>query len=121
MNSRAKGQRGELEFAAYLQERGHAEAKRGQQFAGGVDSPDVRGGPDGLHFECKRTEKFRLYDAVDQAVKDSDGKLVPVVAHRCSSSRSAKRGCRGSWLAVMTMDDFLSIYEELMSYRELKL
>ena len=40
INSRAKGARYERELARYLDENGFP-ARRGQQFAGGSDSPDV--------------------------------------------------------------------------------
>ena len=40
INSRAKGARYERELARYFEENGFP-ARRGQQFAGGSDSPDV--------------------------------------------------------------------------------
>ena len=40
MNSRQKGKVGEREFAALLRVQGF-DARRGVQFCGGVDSPDV--------------------------------------------------------------------------------
>jgi hypothetical protein len=40
MNSRNKGKRGELEAAHMLTHEGFP-ARRGQQFSGGTDSPDV--------------------------------------------------------------------------------
>ena len=95
VNSRDKGAVGERELAALLREWGY-DARRGQQFKGSVDSPDVYGVP-GLHFEVKRTEHFRLYAAVAQAVRDADGKAVPVVAHRRN---------RDKWLFVLGEDGF---------------
>lgn len=102
INSRDKGAVGEREFAALLREWGYGDAKRGLQFKGGPDSPDVSGVP-GVHFEVKRTEVFRLYAAVDQARRDADGKAIPVVAHRCNHKA---RTCRGDWLFVLGPDDF---------------
>ena len=104
-------------MAAILRARGYLDARRGQQFAGGGDSPDVIGIP-GVHLELKRTERFALYDAVNQARRDSGGRSVPVVAHRCSPvmERNAaghfkKRepDCRGEWLFVLGCDDFFNL------------
>ena len=106
-NPRAKGARGELEFAALLREFGYHTAKRGQQFKGGAESPDVDGVP-GVHFEVKRTEALRLYDAVDQARRDAGGKAVPIVAHRCNGARH-RTTCRGDWLFVLGAEDFFRL------------
>lgn len=85
MNSRDKGKRGELEFAAFLKEIGYAEARRGQQFAGGPESPDVRG-VRGIHFEVKRVEALNLEAAMGQAIRDAALGDIPVVAHRRNRS-----------------------------------
>jgi Holliday junction resolvase len=99
MNSRAKGKRGELEFANWLKDRGFT-ARRGQQYAGGTDSPDVICAElDGIHFEVKRTEAGNPYNWLDQATADA-GNLYPVVAHRRN---------KRDWIAVLRMDDFLRL------------
>jgi Holliday junction resolvase len=97
-NSRAKGARGEREFAEFLRERGY-EARRGQQFSGGDDSPDVVHNVEGIHFEVKRTETLRLMDATQQAREDC-GDKVPVVAWKRN---------RGDWYAVLTCHDLLAL------------
>ena len=81
MNSRAKGKRGELDFCRFLGDHGFP-ARRGQQFAGGTDSPDVvcPSMPD-VHHEVKRTERLHLHDALDQAIRDAVTKL-PIVWYR---------------------------------------
>ena len=79
-NSRDKGKRGELEWAAYLRALGFTDAKRGQQHKGGPESPDVTGVA-GVHFEVKRVEALNLGSAIAQALKDC-GANIPVVAHR---------------------------------------
>ena len=80
-NSRAKGARGEREFAAFLREHGF-DARRGQQFAGGADSPDVVSASlSWLHIEVKRVEHFNLAKACAQATRDAAGKPW-IVAHR---------------------------------------
>ena len=61
VNSRAKGARGERELAEILRCYGFS-ARRGQQYRGGADSPDVMGLP-GIHIEVKRVERLNIYDA----------------------------------------------------------
>jgi hypothetical protein len=80
---REKGKRGEREAAAELAAVLGVTARRGVQYHGGPDSPDVvlEGVP--IHVECKRTERLSLWPAVDQAVADA-GQSVPMVWHRCN-------------------------------------
>lgn len=100
-NSRAKGCRGERELAAYLTDNGHP-ARRGQQYAGGSDSPDVIcPSLSGLHFEAKRTERLRIHEAIDQAIDDA-GDQTPVVAFKAN---------RKPWLAILRLDDLLELLE----------
>lgn len=109
MNSRDKGAVGERELANYLKEKG-IEARRGQQHAGGGDSPDVLSAWTDVHIECKRTERLSLYDAVDQARRDSNGTgRVPIVAHRCNGNTGPRASCRGDWLVVISLDDFIRL------------
>lgn len=99
-NSREKGKRGELELAAFLRERGF-EARRGQQFSGGSDSPDVVcPAMFGLHLECKRTERLQLYAALTQARDDAGADKIPVVAHRQNGKE---------WVAILPLDKFLEL------------
>lgn len=81
MNSNAKGKRGERECAADHLEHWGVEARRGQQFAGGTDSPDVVTSLVGCHCEAKRVEKGNPYDWIEQAVEDADG-CIPYVWHK---------------------------------------
>ena len=102
MNSRNKGKRGELEAAKFLTAEGFP-ARRGQQFAGGTDSPDVvceSLAP--LHFEVKRVEAGNPYNWVAQAKRDA-GKKLPVVLHR-------RNDCE--WLVILPAADFLKIVRE---------
>ena len=81
MNSRAKGKRAELAFASLLRDNGF-DARRGQQFSGGADSPDVVSSALAwLHIETKHVEKLDLIEACAQAERDSGGKPW-IVAHR---------------------------------------
>ena len=96
MNSRKKGAVGELEFSKVLKSFG-VEARRGQQFSGGGDSPDVVHNIPGIHFEVKRVERLDIPAWIEQAQNDA-GPSLPVVASRRN---------RGKWIAMIDMDDFL--------------
>ena len=100
MNSRAKGGRGERELAAVLREYGY-DCRRGQQFKGGIDSPDVTGLP-GIHIECKRVENLNIHKAYEQAVRDSEGKAIPAVFHRRN---------REPWMVTIGLNDFMEMYK----------
>ncbi len=101
-NSRMKGKVGELEAAKLLQEHGF-EARRGQQFAGGPDSGDLKHNVPFVHFEVKRTEKLRLYPALDQATNDAAEGFDPVVLHRQN---------KREWVVIMRADVFLKLMKE---------
>ena len=104
VNSKRKGKTGELELATKLKGHGY-DVRRSVQYNGKEEEgqADLLGLP-GVHIECKRTERLSIYDAVNQAKRDSKGKnQIPVVFHR-------KNNCE--WLAIMTMDNFMEIYRE---------
>lgn len=98
--SRDKGKRGERELASKLREYGY-DCKRGVQYHGGENSPDVVGLP-GVHIECKRVERLNIEDAMTQAKHDAGGKL-PAVFHR-------KNDCE--WLVTMKLSDWITLYRE---------
>lgn len=102
VNGKRKGKDGELELARKLREFGY-NVRRSVQYNGKAEEgqPDLVGLP-GIHIECKRVEALRLYDAVDQAKRDSKGDL-PVVFHR-------KNNC--DWVAIMPLDAFMELYSE---------
>jgi len=93
--SRRKGKCGELEAAAQLRRLFRTEARRGRQFRGSDDSPDVLADIPDVHIEVKRTEAIRLYHALDQAIDDA-GEKVPLVLHRAN---------RRPWVAIVRLDD----------------
>ena len=95
MNSRQKGKRGELEASKAWAQLVGGTARRGQQFAGGNDSPDVVTSIPDIHLEVKRTERGNHYEWMDQAVADSQGKC-PVVLHRRNNRE---------WLAIVRLAD----------------
>lgn len=105
--SRDKGKRGERELASALREAGY-DCRRGVQYHGGPDSPDVVGLP-GIHIECKRTERLRLYDALAQATADAGSDKLPVVMHRQNNA---------GWVVVQPLEDWLSLYREWEMARE---
>jgi len=99
--SRDKGKRGEREVAALMREHGF-EARRGQQYQGGDDSPDVVHSIPNLHVEVKFRERVSLYAALEKA--DLDGPKVPVIFHR---------QVRKPWLITMEADDFLYLMTKI--------
>ncbi len=105
INSKRKGAAGERELVKKLKEYGY-ETRRGQQYCGANGDADVVGLP-GIHIECKRVQKLNIYDAIDQATRDSDknampfGYDLPTVFHR-------KDNCE--WLVTMSLDDWIQLY-----------
>lgn len=95
MNSRAKGKRGELEASKEWASVMGGSARRGKQFSGSEDSPDIVTDYPGLHLEGKRVERGNIHEWVEQAVRDA-GSKVPVVLHR--------RNHR-PWLVTMRLTD----------------
>ena len=65
----------------------------------GLGGDDVVGLPN-IHIEVKRTERLNLRDAVNQSVRDADGKLA-IVAHRKNNE---------DWVIIMTGEDFFRLY-----------
>lgn len=110
LNSCAKGKRGERSFAAWLRENWGLSARRGRQYSGSPDSPDVIGLP-GVHFEVKNTQRLNLWQAFTQAVRDS-GQNIPVLAHKKRHSE---------WLLVLRAQDLLSFQECLRRSRDARL
>lgn len=98
--SRNKGKVGERELAAELCKLGIRGARRGVQYSGGGESPDVIGlEPYCIHIECKRVERLDLTAAMAQAINDCGGK-TPIVCHRKN---------RGKWMVTCHLDDFIRI------------
>lgn len=95
LRSRNKGKRGEREAAAEIARLFRVEAHRGRQFCGSDESPDIATAIVDVHFEVKRAETFRLYDAMQQAASDA-GEKVPVVLHKQNHQ---------DWIAVVRLND----------------
>ena len=103
INSRSKGKNGELELVHLLRDNGF-EAKRGQQFAGSPDTPDVVHNIPNVHIEVKRVEKLNIDKALDQAIRDCGDKM-PTVWHRKN---------RTDWKVTLLAKDFISIIRRLI-------
>ena len=111
-NSKRKGKTGELELAKKLREFGY-DTRRSVQYNGKEEEgqADLLGLP-GVHIECKRTEKLSLYDAVNQAKRDSEGSGdIPAVFHR-------KNHC--DWVVILPLEDFMKLYTEYEAGHDLK-
>jgi len=83
------------------------EARRGCQFAGGPDSPDIRTSIQGIHWEVKRTERLSVFAAVSQAAADAGEDEVPVVLHRANGKE---------WIAVCRLEDLPKLARMLAAY-----
>jgi len=91
-NSRNKGKRGERQWRDELRANGYT-ARRGQQFSGNPESPDVVCDElNWIHFEVKLVEHLNLTDAMAQSRRDAGGKAA-FVAHR-----------KNYWPWLVTMD-----------------
>lgn len=103
MNSRAKGARGEREWANVLRlEFPALEFRRGlQSRGGGAEVADVEGLP-GYHQEVKRVEKLNVWRALAQAERDADPGLVPIVPFRRNGSR---------WYVAMPAEHFFDLIQ----------
>lgn len=100
INSRDKGARAERLFRDQLRERGYT-AIRSQQYCGSADSADVIS-PElaHLHFEVKAVQRFNLWDAMNQAIRDSEGRKTPIVAYKRNNHE---------WLVTMRASDWLDM------------
>lgn len=97
VNSRAKGARGEREVVHILKDAGF-EARRGQQYSGSPDSPDVVwDGP--FHLEVKLCNRVELPKWIRQAEADC-GEQPWAVVYRSNGE---------PWKVVVELDEFLKL------------
>lgn len=104
LDSRAKGASGERQAAAAIAKAFGVNARRGQQFSGSPDSPDIVSDLP-IHWECKRVERGNPYVWLDQACRDA-GDKVPVVIHRRNNHE---------WILVMRLADGRAFAEALQT------
>lgn len=148
-NSRQKGASGERELARELARVLGCRARRGQQYSGSPDSPDVVTDIPGIHIECKRTETLRLYDALAQARRDAGiddnaesaaNELTPsapgetttgIIANPGSGSPAAAsrtdkvplvihRRNRGRWIVILELEDLPALVRRITDFMERK-
>ena len=85
VNSKLKGNRLERMFAAVFTSLGWP-ARRAQQFQGvGSDGDVVLDHVPEIHIEAKGRDQLAVYKWIDQALRDSRGKKLPVVV--CKADR----------------------------------
>ena len=102
INSRQKGARAERQWARRCTDEGF-NARRGQQFSGSPDSPDVVCDDlSWLRFEVKHVERLNIYNAMQQAIDDA-GDNMPVVAHKRNHH---------DWLVTMKAEDWFKLVRE---------
>jgi Holliday junction resolvase len=105
---REKGKRGEREWRDVLREHGF-DARRGQQYSGTGDSPDVICEALPVHFEVKRTERPNLPAAYEQAHGDAHIGREPIVVTR----RNA-----GSWKVYCDAGHYLGMWKKIFRLEE---
>lgn len=99
VNSRQKGCRAERAWRDVLQANGWADARRGRQYAGHPDAPDVVGGPPDFHCEVKHRHQHNPWQWLEEAAADA-GQKTPYVAMK----RNGK-----PWIVAMRAEDFLKL------------
>ncbi len=98
INANKKGKVGERELRDQLNQILGTSTRRTSQYCGQTgEASDLVGIP-GIHIECKRVEKLNINDAMQQAVRDSQGKNCPVVFHRKNHK---------PWLVTFRLDDLI--------------
>lgn len=100
INSKRKGNRGEVELSNVLREYGF-DTRRGQQYSGANGDADVVG-IEGLHIECKRVEQLNIDKALQQSIRDARPFEFPIVAHRKNYE---------DWKVTMRLEDFIAIWK----------
>lgn len=99
MNSKQKGNRGEIELLSLLRAKGLDAVRNDQRYIGGKDNPDIALHASGkaYHLEVKRTEKLNIWAAIEQAQRDAE-KAIPVVVFRRN---------RSPWMVCVSLNDWI--------------
>lgn len=111
INSRQKGKAGELEASRYLSQLFKLPVRRGCQYRGGPDSPDVEGIA-GVYIEVKRRQRLHLETALSKAACEAAQDDVPIVLHRADRER---------WKLTLFGDDlprFVEVCHRLLNLGE---
>jgi len=102
INSKLKGKVGELEFVKFLKDHG-INARRGQQYKGTPDSPDIISDLENIHWEVKRTEHIQLYKYMKKAIEDASDIQIPVIAYRKNNE---------DWVCILRAEDLLLLVRD---------
>jgi hypothetical protein len=97
INSKKKGSRAELALSHELTRLFKVDARRGQQYQGGQDSPDIVFDKR-ISIECKHVNKLNINQAMLQSKNDSAPSQVPVVIHKADFK---------PWLVTVPLDDLI--------------
>lgn len=96
--SRNKGIRGELKLRDYLNSFGES-VRRGYVFCGESDVVGLQG----IHIECKNSDRLNVRDAMDQAISEAEKRKDGLPAVFWKKSRKP-------WLTIMRTEDFMKLY-----------
>jgi hypothetical protein len=111
MNARRKGAAGERLWRDQLNQAGFtgsARASYGQAGGDAYNHPDVFcPALPKAHWEVKNTQSLNVRKAMGQAVRDSQGKKIPLV--------SWKKNHEG-WLVTMNAEDFFGLVQSGSAY-----
>ena len=117
--AKGKGDNYERELALYFNEKlfgglpvvYRAPLSGGGRNLNGGGQADLTGTPD-VWIEAKRTEKFRVHEALSQAergIKNSSSPDIPVVINRRNQMKT------GESVVVMRLDDWLDMYRKVIN------
>jgi Holliday junction resolvase len=106
VNSRSKGARGERAWRDVLKSYG-INARRGRQFSGSPESPDVISDLTAIHWEVKWVERLDIYRALAQSIRDAGGNQIPIVAHKRNGTE---------WFISLRAKDFIEVF--LLEYKK---
>lgn len=96
-NGKRKGKEAEQQFANKLKEHWGIEARRGQQYKGSPDSPDVVTSLPDVHFEVKwYANGVSPWPVLDQAEGDMEAGQIPVAGIKKN---------HGDWLLCLRVED----------------
>ena len=101
-NSNRKGKDAERELAHALRAVGFVGARRGRQYQGSPESPDVVGIP-GIHIEAKRYKRIAVCRWMDKALTECSDK-PPVVMMRED---------QGEWMTMNRLVDLWAVAERM--------
>ena len=100
---RRKGASGEREVVTILRDAGWPDATRTSGGRVQTGRGDVTGGPPGVVWEVRRTEKLAVWRLLEDAQRHAANGELPVGAFRRS---------RSDWAVVLPLDRFLSLLRE---------